>query len=44
MPYPCSAASLEGFLREAGCTDEDVDRIAAGNALELFGLEDRLGL
>ncbi len=44
MPYACSVASLEGFLREAGCTDEDVDRIAAGNALELFGLDGRLGL
>ncbi|MCD6359742.1 MAG: amidohydrolase family protein [Armatimonadetes bacterium] len=44
MPYPCSAASLEGFLREAGCTDGDVDLIAAGNSIGLFGLGDRLGL
>ncbi len=44
MPYPCNVASLEGFLREAGASDEDVDRIAALNSIELFGLQDRLGL
>ncbi len=41
-PYPCSSASLEGFLREAGCDDEDVANIAAGNSVELFGLEGRV--
>jgi len=44
MPYPSCAASLEGFLRESGCSDQDVDRIAAANSIELFGLEGRLGL
>jgi len=44
MPYPCAASSLEGFLREAGCTPEQMDLIAAGNSVELFGLRERLGL
>ncbi|MGM0493496.1 MAG: amidohydrolase family protein [Armatimonadota bacterium] len=38
MPYPCSVASLEGFLRESGCDDEDVANIAARNSIDLFGL------
>jgi predicted TIM-barrel fold metal-dependent hydrolase len=42
MPYPCTVASLEGFLRESGCDDEDVANIAARNSVELFGLEGRL--
>lgn len=39
MPYPCSSASLIGFLRESGCDDEDVANIAAWNSIGLFGLE-----
>ncbi len=42
-PYPCCVASLEGFLRESGATDEEVDCIASANALRLFRLADRLG-
>jgi len=42
MPYPCTVASLEGFLREAGCDDEAVANIAARNSIELFGLDGRL--
>ena len=42
MPYPCTVASLEGFLREAGCDDDDVANIAARNSIELFGLDGRL--
>ncbi|MFW6438227.1 MAG: amidohydrolase family protein [Armatimonadota bacterium] len=42
MPYPCSVASLEGFLRESGCDDDDVANIAARNSIRLFGLEERL--
>lgn len=42
MPYPCSVASLEGFLRESGCDDEDVANIAARNSIGLFGLEGRV--
>ncbi|MDH7568926.1 MAG: amidohydrolase family protein [Armatimonadota bacterium] len=38
MPYPSSSYSLEGFLREAGCGDVEVARIAAENAAELFRL------
>ncbi len=41
-PYPCSVASLEGFLRESGCDDEAVANIAARNSIGLFGLEGRL--
>ncbi len=44
MPYPSCVASLAGFLREAGCTEEDVDRIACRNSIELFGLEGRLAV
>jgi predicted TIM-barrel fold metal-dependent hydrolase len=42
-PYPCCVASLVGFLREAGCSEDDVDRVAAGNAVGLFGLRGALG-
>jgi len=42
MPYPCSVASLEGFLRESGCDDDDVANIAARNSIGLFGLEGRV--
>ncbi len=38
-PYPCTVASLEGFLRESGCSDDDVANIAARNSIGLFGLE-----
>ncbi len=41
-PYPCTVASLEGFLRESGCDEDDVANIAARNSIELFGLEGRL--
>ncbi len=41
-PYPCTVASLEGFLRESGCSDGDVANIAARNSIGLFGLEERL--
>jgi predicted TIM-barrel fold metal-dependent hydrolase len=41
--YPCSVASLVGFLREAGIGEEDIDKIGSGNAIELFGLGERLG-
>jgi len=37
-PYPCCVASLVGFLREAGCSDGEIDRIASGNAVGLSGL------
>lgn len=43
MPYPSCVASLVGFLREGGCTEQQVDRIACLNSIELFGLEGRLG-
>ncbi|MFW6155765.1 MAG: amidohydrolase family protein [Armatimonadota bacterium] len=42
-PYPCSSASLEGFLRESGCDDEDVAKIAARNSMRLFGLSEHPG-
>jgi len=42
MPYPCTVASLEGFLRESGCDDDDVANIAARNSIGLFGLEGRV--
>lgn len=41
-PYPCTVASLEGFLRESGCDDEAVANIAARNSIQLFGLEGRV--
>lgn len=41
-PYPCTVASLEGFLRESGCDEDEVANIAARNSIALFGLEDRL--
>lgn len=44
MPYPCTSASLESFLRESGCSEPQIDLIAAGNSVELFKLADRLGL
>ena len=37
-PYPCCVASLVGFLREAGCSEAEITRIAAENSVELFGL------
>lgn len=43
MPYPCSSSSLAGFLREAGCNEAEIDLMAAGNSVRLFGLENRLG-
>ena len=43
-PYPCTVASLEGFLRESGCDDEDVAKIAARNSIMLFGLQERIPL
>jgi len=41
-PYPCMVASLEGFLRESGCSEQDISRIAAENSIALFGLEGRV--
>ncbi len=41
-PYPCRVSSLEGFLRESGCSEDDIANIAARNSIELFGLEGRL--
>jgi len=41
-PYPCTVASLEGFLRESGCDDEAVANIAARNSIGLFGLQGRM--
>ncbi|MGD9498430.1 MAG: amidohydrolase family protein [Armatimonadota bacterium] len=38
-PYPCTVASLEGFLRESGCSEDDVANIAARNSIKLFGLQ-----
>lgn len=43
-PYPCTVASLEGFLRESGCDEDDVANIAARNSTGLFGLEGRIPL
>jgi len=42
MPYPSCVASLVGFLRESGCTEDDIHRIASDNSIELFGLEREL--
>jgi len=34
-------ASLTGFLREAGVSEEDIDKIGSGNAIELFKLKEK---
>ncbi len=41
-PYPCTVASLEGFLRESGCDEDAIANIAARNSIGLFGLERRV--
>jgi len=38
-PFPPEVASFVGFLREAGASEEDIERIAHRNAEELFGRE-----
>jgi len=40
-PYPCTVASLVGFLRESGVTEEDIDKIASGNIIRIHRLEER---
>jgi len=37
-PFPSEVASFVGFLRDAGASDEDIERIAHRNAEELYGL------
>ncbi|MGD9497811.1 MAG: amidohydrolase family protein [Armatimonadota bacterium] len=37
-PFPPRVASLVGFLRAAGASEEDTRRIGWGNAAELYGL------
>lgn len=37
-PFPPEVASFVGFLRDAGASDEDIERIAWRNASELMGL------
>ncbi len=39
--YPCTVGSLVGFLREAGVTEEDIEKIGAGNVIRLHRLEAR---
>ena len=41
-PYPCTVASLEGFLRESGCDEDAIANFAARNSVALFGLEGRV--
>ena len=38
-PFAPEVASFAGFLRDAGATEEDIERIAHRNAEELFGLD-----
>ncbi len=40
-PWPCAIASWVGFLREAGVSEEDVDKIGSGNAIRLFRLREK---
>jgi predicted TIM-barrel fold metal-dependent hydrolase len=40
-PYPCAVSSLVWFMREAGLSEEDIDKIACGNAISLFGLREK---
>ncbi len=37
-PFPPGAGAMEGYLRQAGATDEDVARVAYKNARELYRL------
>ncbi len=37
-PFPAEVASFVGFLRDAGATEDDIERIAHRNAEELYGL------
>lgn len=38
-PYPPGVESMTGFLRQAGASADDVDRIGFANAAELLGVE-----
>ena len=40
-PYPCAVASFVGFLREAGVSDDDIEKIGSGNAVRLFKLKEK---
>jgi len=40
-PYPCRVESFVGFLREAGVSEEDIDKIGSGNAIRLFRLREK---
>ena len=37
-PYPPCVESMAGFLRAAGASEQEVARIAHGNARELLGV------
>ena len=43
-PFPVRVDSLVGFLHESGLNDDEIAKVGSGNAIRLFGLEDRLGL
>ena len=38
-PYPPSVAAMVGFLKDAGASDDDIERIGFRNAAELLGLD-----
>ena len=40
-PYPVAVASFVGFLREAGVTEPDIEKIGSGTAIRLFRLRER---
>ena len=40
-PYPAAVSSFVGFLREAGVSEADIERIGSGNAVRLFRLREK---
>jgi len=40
-PWPCAVSSLVGFMREAGLSEEDIEKVGSGNAIRLFHLREK---
>jgi predicted TIM-barrel fold metal-dependent hydrolase len=40
-PYPVAVESFVGFLREAGVTEPDIEKIGSGTAIRLFRLREK---
>ncbi|MGI6208524.1 MAG: amidohydrolase family protein [Anaerolineae bacterium] len=40
-PYPARVESLVGFMREAGFSEEDIEKVGSGNAIRLFRLREK---